>query len=219
MIHRSYTGVLFCVALTAGSFVTGASKALAETTYPFEATYDTLTLPTLLEQTNQTLLVRFDTTAQNGNAPYGLTNFAGSNYGRVNSINRVADIVNSDPAALGLTGQPFGTQYFFGEGEDKLFGSFEGNASAEGTVGIVTITGGEGRFSGATGSLNLTQYIKSSPSPTEPILALTTVEGSFQAVPEPGSVLGTLAFGIGGAGLLLKRRMSNLDCASFKVLP
>ncbi len=32
---------------------------------------------------------------------------------------------------------------------------------------------------------------------------------SYQAVPEPNSVLGTLALGIGGAGLLLKRKLNR----------
>lgn len=35
----------------------------------------------------------------------------------------------------------------------------------------------------------------------------------YQVVPEPGSVLGTLALGIGGAGLLLKRQMNRKKAA------
>ena len=103
----------------------------------------------------------------------------------------------------------------FGEGEDKLYGTIEGSASlaqGTGTGGTITITDGEGRFDDATGSFNLTQVITSSPDPTgisQPILTLNTVQGSFQAVPEPGSVVGTLALGIGGASLLMKRRMST----------
>lgn len=214
MIYRSYTACMFCVALTAVSFVTGASKATAQITYPFEATYDAAINSTLLEQTNEGIIVRTDVESQSANAPYGLTNLDISSYTRINTTTGAVTF-NSDPVAVGLKGQPFGTLSFFGEGEDKLYGTIEGTASlaqGTGTGGTITITAGEGRFDGATGSLNLTQVITSSPDPTgisEPILTLNTVQGSFQAVPEPGSVLGTLTVGIGGAALLLKRKMNT----------
>ena len=36
---------------------------------------------------------------------------------------------------------------------------------------------------------------------------------NFQVVPDPGSILGTVAFGIGGAGLLLKRQLNTKKAA------
>lgn len=214
MIYPSYTAYLFCVALTAVSFVTSDSKALAQITYPFEATYDAAINNTLLEQTPEGIIVRSDVSGQSADAPYGLINIDILSYTGINPTTGEATF-NSDPAAVGLEGQPFGTLSFFGEGEDKLYGTIEGIASVAqgtGTGGTITITDGEGRFDGATGSLNLSQVITSSPDPTgidQPILALNTVQGSFQAVPEPGSVVGTLAVGIGGAALLLKRKMNR----------
>lgn len=214
MIPHSYTAHLFCITLTIVSFGAGASKATAQITYPFEVTYDAAVNSTLLEQTNEEVIVRTDVEGQNANAPYGLTSFDILSYTRINPTTGAVTF-NSDPAAVGLEGQPFGTLSFFGEGEDKLYGTIEGSASlakGTGTGGTITITAGEGRFDGATGSLNLSQVITSSPDPTgisEPILTLNTVQGSFQAVPEPGSVVGTLAVGIGAAGLLMKRRINT----------
>ena len=75
MILRSYTAWLFGVALTVVSFGTGASKATAQITYPFEATYDAAINSTLLKQTNEGIIVRTDVESQSANAPYGLTNF------------------------------------------------------------------------------------------------------------------------------------------------
>ena len=158
--------------------------------------------------------MRSDIEGKSANAPYRLINIDILSYTRI-ILTTGAATFNSDFAAVGLEGQPFGTLSFFGEGEDKLYGTIEGIASVAqgtGTGGTITITDGEGRFDGATGSLNLRQVITSSPDPTgidQPILGLNTVQGSFQAVPEPGSVVGTLAVGIGGAALLLKRKMNR----------
>ena len=214
MIINLYTAHLFCVALTIFSFGTGAAKANAQITYPFAATYDAVISNTLLEQTPEGIIVRSDAEGSSANAPYGLINIDNLIYTRVNPATGAATF-NSDPAAVGLEGQPFGTVSFFGEGEDKLYGTIEGIASlgpGTGNGGTITITDGEGRFDGATGSFNISQVITSSPDPTgisQPILALNTAQGSFQAVPEPSAVMGTLAVGIGGASLLMKRRMST----------
>lgn len=216
MIQNSYTACLFCVALTAVSFGTGDS-ANAQITYPFETTYDAAVNSTLLEQTNEGIIVRTDVEGQSANAPYGLTNFDILSYTRINPTTGAATF-NSDPAAVGLEGQPFGTLTFFGEGGDKLYGTIEGSASLaqETGTGTITITEGEGRFDGATGSLNLTQVITSSPDPTgisEPIVTLTTVEGSFQAVPEPSSSLGAMALSGIGLGWLLHRHRRKYKVA------
>jgi len=213
MILRSYTAWLVPVTLTIVSFGTSAAKATAQIAYPFEATYDAAINSTLLEQTNEGVIVRTDVDGQSANAPYGLTNIDILSYTKINPTTGTATF-NSDPVAVGLEGQPFGSLSLFGEGGDKLYGTIEGSASLvqEIGTGTITITDGEGRFDGATGSLNLTQVITSSPDPTgisQPILTLIRVEGSFQAVPEPGSVLSTLAVGIGGAGLLVKRKMNG----------
>jgi len=158
--------------------------------------------------------VRSDIEGKSANAPYRLINIDILSYTRI-ILTTGAATFNSDFAAVGLEGQPFGTLSFFGEGEDKLYGTIKGSASLAqrtGTSGVITRTEGKGRFNGATGSLNLNQVITYSPDSagiSQPILALNTVQGSFQTVPEPASILGTLAVGIGGAALLVKRKMNK----------
>ena len=80
-------------------------------------------------------------------------------------------------------------------------------ASAFGTL---TITSGEGRFSGATGTLSLADSYTLSPDPTAPLIGQALVSGSIQVVPEPGTGTGTLVgMGVIGAGFLLRRRHPN----------
>lgn len=76
--------------------------------------------------------------------------------------------------------------------------------------GTLTITGGEGIFTGATGTPDFTQVDRLNPDPN--VLSLegdAVITGSIETVPEPGGV-GTLA-GVGaiGAGLLLHRQRQS----------
>lgn len=72
----------------------------------------------------------------------------------------------------------------------------------------ITITGGEGRFSGATGTLNLLENDTFIPDPTAPINARYAISGLIetpQAVPEPKTDATLVGFGAIGAGFLLRR--------------
>ncbi|OKH32803.1 hypothetical protein NIES2101_40410 [Calothrix sp. HK-06] len=190
MNYSSYTAKLVSVALTLVGFGLGA-EARAQTTYQFEpTTYDSAITTTLLQQNPTAIILDTNVTGQSGNAPYGLTNLTIKNYSSVNPATGVV-AYNSDPATFGLQNLPLGTVSLFGSGNDKLFGTNRGTVSLESGSGTITITGGEGRFSGATGSLNLFQTITSNPDPTgltAPIISPATISGSFQisqTVPEP----------------------------------
>ncbi len=80
--------------------------------------------------------------------------------------------------------------------------------SGEGTINI---TGGAGRFTGATGTLTFTQEDELNPDPTAPIVGDAVIRGSFQVphqIPEPSYTVG-LAAGVVGAGLFLSRKKSK----------
>lgn len=208
MTLRSYNSICL-VSLVFSLVSVGAStaKAIAQTTYPFEATYNS-------EITNQATNIPLvlDTTVigESPDAPYNLTNLIIRNYSQVDPNTGVATY-NSDPATFGLQNVPFGTLTLFGQGNDKLFGTNAGTASLESGSGTISITGGEGRFIGATGTLDLFQTITSNPDPTgltAPIISPARISGSFlvsQGVPEPKTDAMLLAIGVIGTGLVLRR--------------
>lgn len=77
-------------------------------------------------------------------------------------------------------------------------------------TGTFTITGGEGIFAGATGTLDFSEVDALSLDPTVPTRAKSSVNGSIQvfpskAVPEPRTVTMLVGMGIIGAGFLLRR--------------
>ena len=206
MIKSLYTAWVFSVVTLIGLGST-VTKAIAQTTYPFQATYNS-------EITTKTTAIPLvlDTTVigQTPDAPYGLSNLIIRNYSQVDPNTGVATY-NSDPATFGLQNVPFGTLTLFGQGNDKLFGSNRGSASLESGSGTISITGGEGRFRGATGTLDLFQTITSNPDLTgltAPIISPARISGSFlvsQAVPEPKTDAMLVGISVIGAGLVLRR--------------
>ena len=115
----------------------------------------------------------------------------------------------SDPTAFGLQG-PISTATFFGEGSDRLFATFSGKSSlvTNTSSGTIDIFGGEGRFNGATGTLNFLEQV----TPLSPLSfrGQATLSGTIrtsQAIPEPGTIAATLGFlGVEGISFLLRRR-------------
>lgn len=209
MIQGSYTAWLVPLALTLVGLGTGTAKATAQTTYPFEATYNTQITNTPLEETSSGIVLKTTVTGESADAPYSLTNLTIENYARVDTSTGMATY-NSDPATFGIEGLPFGTLTLFGDGDDKLFATNRGTASLETGSGSITLSGGESIFTDATGTLDLFQTITSNPDPTgitAPIISPVTISGSFEVVPEPGTEIGTLVgIGLIGAGFLLRRR-------------
>lgn len=203
-----YTAWVFGV-MTLVGFGSSVTKAIAQTTYPFQATYNA---EITTKETNIPLVLDTTVRGETSDAPYGLTNLVIKNYSQVDPNTGVATY-NSDPATFGLQNVPFGTLTLSGQGNDKLFGTNRGTASLVSGSGTISITGGEGRFRGATGSLDLFQTITSNPDPTgltAPIISLGTISGSFlvpKTVPEPKTVPMLVGIGVIGAGLVLKRHL------------
>ncbi|BAZ12648.1 hypothetical protein NIES4071_44800 [Calothrix sp. NIES-4071] len=211
MNYSSYTAKVVSVALSLVGFGLG-TEVRAQTTYQFEpTTYDSVITTKLLQQAPTEIILDTNVTGQTSNAPYGLTNLQINNYSSVNPATGVVTY-NTDPAAFGLQGLGFGSLTLSGSGNDKLFGTNRGTVSLESGSGTITITGGEGRFVGATGSFNLLQTITSNPDPTgltTPILSPATISGSFQtpqAVPEPKTDAALVSVSFLGAIFLLSQR-------------
>lgn len=197
-------------------FGLGNAKAMAQAQYPFETVqkYETSFIPitgNISQVTNIGVSV---------DEPYGLTNLLNTNYGEFDP-DTGAIAFNSDPTKLGLEGLPVGSVTFFGRGEDNLFGTISGTATLDfqnlvGTAsGTIAITGGSGKFSGATGTLTFVENSTLSPDPTAPLKAQAVVSGSFdvlavEPVPEPITSLGVLVFGV-GAGLCRNRVKQKLN--------
>ncbi|MDB9401831.1 hypothetical protein PN459_17885 [Microcystis aeruginosa CS-567/02-A1] len=199
----------------------GAStaQAIAQTTYIFDTVYDTEVTLTPIPSTDvsQAFISGF-----NPDAPYGLTNLSSiNNYGRIDPNTGNLEFF-ADPAEFGLQGLPIGTDEFFGSGNDKLFGSSSATASFDlinnlliGS-GTITITGGAGRFRGATGIFNFTEIESLDQDPTAPLKGQAFVSGSFQTpqtVPEPSTDAILFNISVIGIGLMLRRshksQMSN----------
>ncbi|HYX17754.1 MAG TPA: hypothetical protein VE944_26035 [Nostoc sp.] len=210
MIKSPSTTWLSCAALTLLGFAADVPKAIAQTIYPFEAVYN-------VEITNIPIAPNiFESTdvGKSIDAPYGLTNLTNLTYAEFDPATSVFRF-SSDPAALNLEGLPVSTFSLFSSGSDRVFGSIVGTASLdfENFVGTgsstITITGGEGRFIGATGILNLLESDTFTPDPTAPINSKFTISGSFQtpqAVPEPETNATLIGIGAVSVGFLLSRR-------------
>ncbi len=205
--------LLACTVALVG-FGLGATRASAQTTYPFEATYNVET--TAIPIPSYVNVFQAIDIGESTNAPYGLTTVFNSNYAVSNSNGSVFTF-GPDPATYGLEGFPIGTLTLSGQGSEKLFGTISGFAALDFANGVgsgsstVTITGGEGRFNGATGVFSLVENDTLSPDPTAPIKATWLVKGSFQTVPEPGTNIALIGVGAIAVGLsLYSRHRSNV---------
>ncbi|MUG92949.1 hypothetical protein F7734_11080 [Scytonema sp. UIC 10036] len=211
MIYRLNTTWLFSVVLTLLSVVSSTAKAIAQTTFEFDTFYDTeVTLEPLTPLISKATVIGF-----NPNAPYGLTNFTSiNNYSQFNPATGVFTFV-SNPAQFGLTGE-IGSDSFFGSGEDRLFGSSNATAAIDLTTnslngsGTITITGGSGRFIGATGTFSFTETESLDQDPTAgPLKGKAFLRGSFQIpqrVPEASANIALIGVGAIGAAYEFHRR-------------
>lgn len=196
------------VALTLVGFGSSAAPAIAQTTYTFSATYDLSNSATSIAPGLSEIYISGESTA----APYGLTQLNGRIY--LQSDFATGELrANTDPTTFGLQGLPLGSFVLEGTGSDKLIGTETANGSVDLQTlrvtnnGTITLTGGEGIFSEATGTLSFSEVGTLSTDPSVPYTGQLSVNGSFEAVPEPGTETGMLVgMGIIGAGVLLRRR-------------
>jgi hypothetical protein len=212
---RSHIAWLIPVALTFGSFGLNVESASAQATfdtYEFTVDYETLVefQPFLPEQN----IIRATITGENGDAPYGLTNFVSNTYGQseqrgANTFTRF----NSDPSVFGIEGEVLGDRYF-GDGPNQLFGLADDSAEVDpiaGTItgaGTITITGGTGLFENATGEIDFTQNDRLSPdgSPAKGLAILTYSIKTPRTVPEPTATTALVGLGITGASVLFRKQ-------------
>jgi hypothetical protein len=203
---RSHTVWLVPLALTLVGFKPNAALANAQTTYTFSANYNFLNSLRFITSDVSEIFLSGEST----DAPYGLTKLNGLVYGETNFATGEFS-GNTDPTTFGLQGVPFGSIVLEGGGSDKLFATESatglvdfGNLTATNS-GTLTITGGEGIFTGATGTLTFSEVGTLNPDPTGPYRGRLSVNGFFQTVPEPRTNTTIVVTGVIGVGMLLRR--------------
>ncbi|MBD2451660.1 hypothetical protein H6G76_32000 [Nostoc sp. FACHB-152] len=201
---RSFTTWGVGVALTIIGLAANSQSAIALTQYPFETTYNGQTTLTPITQN----IFRISSQGNNINAPYGLNRLTNISYGEfLPSTGTIT--IDPDPAQFRLENLAFGSFTLFGQGEDRLFGTTSGLAVLDfpNAVGRVTntisITGGSGRFRGATGTLQLSENLTlNNPDITAPVTGVPKISGTFQTVPEPNQTTALLCIGVIGFSML-----------------
>ncbi|MEL7039783.1 MAG: hypothetical protein AAFO04_29900 [Cyanobacteria bacterium J06592_8] len=217
---RSYSSWLILGILTLVGFGSSIKSAKAQTTYSFDATYDasaTLLNPITEEITSQTV------SGVSNNAPFGLTEASGVLYIKTDLSNN-SYTFSSNPETFGLQGLPLGGVSLFGEGDNKLFYAVENGTGIIDLTNLTTtgtntniITGGEGLFQGATGTLTGSEVYQIGNllvDPTSSSMGIVRVTGTIevpltQKVPESNSATALTGIGIIGATFLLRRRVNN----------
>jgi hypothetical protein len=194
------------------SFGLDVPKATAQTTYTFSSNYDVSATSRAITPDISAVSI----SGESSDAPYGLTTINGKLYSQVNFATG-AYRFNTDPTTFGLQDAPHGS-IVFGSGSNKLFGTDNatglidfGTLTARAT-GTFTITGGEGMFSGATGTLGFSEIDALSLDPSVPTRARSSANGSFQVVPEPKNDVTLVGMGIIGAGVVLRQRRRKVAC-------
>ena len=201
---RSFTSWLIPGVFALIGFGSSIESAKAQTFYTaervtFNATYDasaTLLNPITEEITSQAV------SGVSINAPFGLTQASGVLYVN-NDLSNNSFTFSSSPETFGLEGLPQGGITLFGEGDNKLFYQVENGNGVIDLVNLTTagsntnvITGGEGLFRGATGTLagsEVYQIDNLVVDPTSASSGTVTITGTIeipltQKVPEPNYI-------------------------------
>jgi hypothetical protein len=211
---RLFTTWLVPVAFTLLGFGLNVKSATAQIINEFSATYDVLAFSRSVTPgiTASTL------SGTSSDAPYGLTTINGLTYSVVDPITGFFRF-NTDPTVFGLQDIP-SSEVVFGSGTNKLFGTDSATGIIDFTTltatatGIFTITGGEGIFTGATGTLNFSEVDTLSLDPTIPTRGRATVNGRIsvppvQKVPEPTVTTTLLAIGLIASSFELRKHYSR----------
>lgn len=206
----SSTARLFGVALTLTGFGLNVQSAIAQTTYTFDATYDAVS--------SVSSFITEDITAntasgESNNAPFGLTKASVLLYNQTD-LTSSSFRFSTNPETFGLP-VPIGEVTLFGFGENKLFYSVENGTGVIDFTTLTTrasntvnITGGEGLFEGATGTLTSSEVYQVGNllvDPTSTIRGTVRVSGiiqvpSTQRVPEPTNTAALISMGAIGVG-------------------
>lgn len=175
--------------VTLVGFGSSVTPAIAQTTYTFSASYDLSNSATSVAPGISEIFVSGTSTA----APYGLTQLDGRIYLQSNFATGELR-ASTDPTTFGLQDLPLGYVVLEGTGSDKLIGTETANGAIDlQTFGVtnngtITLTGGEGIFSEATGTLSFSEVGTFSTDPSVPYRGQLSVNGSFEAVPEPSTL-------------------------------
>ena len=220
---RSYTAWLVPIAFTLLGFGSTLGKAVAQTTYTFDATYNALSAlsrPITEDITARTI------SGESNNASFGLTKASGLLYVQTDLTNGSYRF-STNPATFGLQGLPLGGVTLFGSGDNKLsYGVDNGTGSINlanlSTTGSDTanITGGEGLFLDATGTLTGSEVYQVGNllvDPTSPSIGSVRVSGTISVlpnqIPEPSNTTVLISIGVIGVGFLRRRRnLKAADC-------
>lgn len=203
----------FLVAATFISFGVSTAKATATTIFPFEATYNT---QSVVEEVRPGIS-QITVTGKSETAPYGLTNLFSLSYGQLN-LDTSELITTEDPARFGNSDLPFGENRIFSSNNDDSVFTRESvtrplpidfKNPTTSIFSTLNITGGSGRFNGATGTLNVS--IEDTLTSSSTVLSKGRVKysGSFQtpqSVTEPANTTALIGMGIFGASLLRRQR-------------
>ena len=211
---RLHTSWLLGIVTLAG-FGSSIESAKAQTTYGFNTTYDGSSA--LLQSITEDITVRSISGLSN-DAPYGLTKASGFIYIKTDSSTG-SYRYSTNPETFGLQNLPLAGVTLFGEGNNKLSYQVENGTGVFNPETLTTtssntniITGGEGLFQGATGTLTgfeVYQVANLLIDPTSVSKGRVTVNGSIsilatQKVPEPNTTAALTGIGIIGATFLLR---------------
>ncbi len=212
---RSYTSWFFLGVITVLSFGSNTHKAVAQTTYPFNATFNTSS--TSVPVTADVSGITFS--GEITGSPYGLTQISGFSYSQLDSTTGSLRF-NTNPGTFGLQSLPQGEVMLFGSGSNRLIatnnatGVIDFQTLRATTTNIFTITNGEGLFKGATGSLTLDEVFQISSDPAVPTTGRSQVSGTIQVpltqkVPEPNNITPILSMSVLGAAFLWRQLSKN----------
>ncbi|MEH1947647.1 MAG: hypothetical protein V7K77_11940 [Nostoc sp.] len=210
MLHLNSLRIWFPVSLTLLGLGLAPQSAIAQNIYTFNSSYDTLSTSSLIVSD----ISEVNFSGQSTDAPYGLTKISGRTYSQANPTTGFFSF-NADPTTFGLQNLPFGLITLEGNDNNRLFGidSSTGTVDFETLVakssGTLTITGGSGKFSGATGTLAFSDINVLSTDTSIPFKGQAILSGSFQVVPEPNLNMALLLVSIGVGVRYFKTALSK----------
>ncbi|MBP5977912.1 hypothetical protein HW132_35765 [Brasilonema sp. CT11] len=193
-----------------------SGSAFAQTSYPINSYYDTtVNITPITSDISQVV-----ESGVSADAPYGLNQFNELNYAKTNFTTGEATF-NIDPTTFGLQNLPLG-YLVSGSGTNKVFGTIDATSISDfqnltaSSSGTINITGGEGIFKNATGTLLFSEQDRIIPGETITLKGRALVSGSIntlKTVPEPKTTTTLIGIGMIGVGFLVRRhRVKSASC-------